>query len=214
MDFDSWEPLYEEILEDFGFSRKADEEAAEHLSELLETREDILAELQALIKGKQVIVCGNAPSLRDELRAHDARDRPIIAADGASAVLLDSGIVPQIIVTDLDGPFPAILEANRKGSLVVVHAHGDNIDKIERYVFQLKRVLGTTQSRPLKNVYNFGGFTDGDRCVFLARHLGAASIELMGFDFEDESVTFRKKKKLAWARRLIDLLRPLSQVED
>jgi hypothetical protein len=35
--------------------------------------------------------------------------------------------------------------------------------------------------------------------------LGAASIALAGFDFEDESVTLRKRKKLAWARRLIDL---------
>jgi hypothetical protein len=41
--------------------------------------------------------------------------------------------------------------------------------------------------------------------VFLAREMGAASIELVGFDFEDQSVTPRKKKKLAWAKKLIDL---------
>ena len=62
------------------------------------------------------------------------------------------------------------------------------------------------QCRPPQGLYNFGGFTDGDRCVFLAKELGAASIKLVGFDFEDESVTPRKRKKLAWAKRLIDWL--------
>jgi len=57
----------------------------------------------------------------------------------------------------------------------------------------------------LKNVYNFGGFTDGDRCVFLAKALGAAEIKLVGFDYDDESVTPRKRKKLAWAKRLIEI---------
>ena len=91
------------------------------------------------------------------------------------------------------------------GSIIVVHAHGDNIDSIVKKVPRLKRVIGTTQSRPLNNVYNFGGFTDGDRCVFLAKHLGAAEIKLVGFDYEDQSVTPRKRKKLSWAKRLIEI---------
>ncbi|MDD1734714.1 MAG: DUF115 domain-containing protein, partial [Methanothrix sp.] len=119
--------------------------------------------------------------------------------------LLSRGILPDVVVTDLDGPFPAILQANSQGCLVVVHAHGDNLDALNRYVPQLQRIIGTVQCRPLPGLYNFGGFTDGDRCVFLARELGAASIKLIGFDFEDESVTPRKRKKLAWARKLIDL---------
>ena len=88
---------------------------------------------------------------------------------------------------------------------MVVHAHGDNLDALKRYVPQLERIIGTVQCRPPPGLYNFGGFTDGDRCVFLAQELGAASIKLVGFDFEDEGVTPRKKKKLAWAKRLIDL---------
>jgi uncharacterized Rossmann fold enzyme len=35
--------------------------------------------------------------------------------------------------------------------------------------------------------------------------LGVAEIELRGFDFEDESVTPRKRKKLAWAKRLVEM---------
>jgi len=70
---------------------------------------------------------------------------------------------------------------------------------------RLRKVIGTTQSRPTNGLYNFGGFTDGDRAVFLAKHLDALKIILIGFDFEDESVTLRKHKKLIWAKRLIDL---------
>ncbi|HWQ19331.1 MAG TPA: hypothetical protein VN455_06085, partial [Methanotrichaceae archaeon] len=64
--------------------------------------------------------------------------------------------------------------------------------------------LGTCQCRPPEGLFNFGGFTDGDRCVFLARHFGAGSIRLIGFDFSDPGVTPRKSKKLGWARRLIE----------
>jgi len=216
MDFDSWEPLYLQILDDFGFSREKDREAAEILSRLLAGRDDLLAEASRMVAGRTVTVCGNAPGLARELKSISSEQRIFIAADGAAAVLLERGTVPQIVVTDLDGPFPAILEADMQGSIIVVHAHGDNIDQIERYVPRLMRVIGTAQSRPPPPLYNFGGFSDGDRCVFLAQHLGASKIDLVGFDFEDESVTFRKKKKLLWAKRLIELAlgRPLDAVHN
>ncbi len=205
MDFEIWEPIYLTILEDFGFSRAGDEEAAMLLQEMLRGRESSLNDAVARIRGRAVIVCGNAPTLRYDLERRPAKEAVFMAADGAASVLLREGIVPEIIVTDLDGPFDAILKANQVGSIVVVHAHADNLDALRRCVPQLKNVIGTTQCRPPEGLYNFGGFTDGDRCVFLAKELGAASITLLGFDFEDESVTLRKRKKLAWARKLIDL---------
>ncbi|MFB3766246.1 MAG: 6-hydroxymethylpterin diphosphokinase MptE-like protein [Methanotrichaceae archaeon] len=202
MRFESWEPIYKQILDDFGFSRRHDEEAAELLSGLLREPERSLKDAFRLVCGHTMTVCGNGPSLSDALSKEDHK---FIAADGATAVLVSKGIIPQIVVTDLDGPFDAILHANRLGSIIVVHAHGDNVDALQKAVPQLKNVIGTTQSRPLKNVYNFGGFTDGDRCVFLAKALGAAKIRLAGFDFHDESVTPRKRKKLSWAKRLIKI---------
>ena len=69
-----------------------------------------------------------------------------MAADGATAILLRRGIVPDIIVTDLDGSFPDILKANREGSIAVVHAHGDNLDALDRYVPQLGSVIGTASA--------------------------------------------------------------------
>lgn len=205
MQFATWEPLYLALLEDFGFSLKRDEEAAKLLAELLHGSEDWLPEADARVRGRSVIVFGNAPTLDRELDGLQEKDAAFLAADGATAVLLRHGIVPDIIVTDLDGPFPDILKANQEGCIVVVHAHGDNLDALQRYVPELKRVIGTAQCRPPRGLYNFGGFTDGDRCVFLAKELGAASIKLVGFDFEDESVTPRKRRKLIWAKRLIEL---------
>lgn len=205
MQFATWEPLYQSILQDFGFSPEMDEEAAMLLAKLLRDREPLLCVAETIVAGHRIVVCGNAPTLDKELVGLQERGGVFLAADGATAVLLRHGIVPDMVVTDLDGPFSAILKANQMGSIVVVHAHGDNLDALNRYVPQLERIIGTVQCRPMPGLYNFGGFTDGDRCVFLAKELGAASITLVGFDFEDESVTPRKKRKLEWAKRLIEL---------
>jgi uncharacterized Rossmann fold enzyme len=213
MDFSSWEPLYNEILDDLGFSKKNDIEAAEVLAGLLRSKAP-LSDLSRLIGGKTAFICGNAPSLIEDLdeidiyRAQTMRvpfSCCIIAADGAVSGLLSRGIMPHVIVTDLDGEMRDIIEANDKGSIVVVHGHGDNIDKLREYVPRLSHVVGTVQCAPPLGLYNFGGFTDGDRCVFLAQHFQAREVKLFGFDFDDPSVTPRKRKKLLWARRLIEI---------
>lgn len=211
MDFAAWEPIYKKILEDFGFDREGDEEAARFLSDML-TRENTvsLPELEAVISGKPVLVCGNAPGLRAELSKIDLSAFVIIAADGAAAVLMDLGRVPEVICTDLDGNSEADIEkeilACEKGSIIVIHAHGDNIYILEKYVPRFKRFVASTQAEPFDRVYNFGGFSDGDRCVFVARSFGAESIKLAGFDFEDPRVNPIKKKKLKWAKELIEML--------
>lgn len=204
MDFKKWEPVYSAILEDMGFSREEDEHAALLLSNMLDPAKTAdVSVLREIIEGREVLVCGNAPGLRDELKSIDTEKYVVIAADGAAAVVLDSGTVPEIIVTDLDGNVRREIDANRKGSIMVVHAHGDNIDKLERYVSLFDNIIGSTQSVPLENIHNFGGFSDGDRCVFLAREFRASGITLVGFDFDDKNVTPVKQKKLRWARKLI-----------
>ncbi|MCZ7356555.1 MAG: DUF115 domain-containing protein [Candidatus Methanoperedens sp.] len=205
MNFKEWEPIYKEILCDFGWRRESDEQAARLLSRLLSGKSIDITELRDRIKGKDVLVCGNAPTLSQDLEKTDVKRYMIIAADGATSTLLEKGIVPDIIVTDLDGDIPDEIEASRRGAIMVVHAHGDNIDKLN-IVKELSNVIGTTQSKPLSNIYNFGGFSDGDRCVFLAHAFGARNITLIGFYFEDENVTEMKKKKLRWARKLIGMI--------
>ncbi|HUW68531.1 MAG TPA: 6-hydroxymethylpterin diphosphokinase MptE-like protein [Candidatus Nanoarchaeia archaeon] len=209
MRFDDWEPIYLEIIRDMGYDRVKDEFSARKLSEMLSSmlpsRIVSLDSLQALIKSKDVLICGNAPTLKAELNDVDLIDYCIIAADGATEVLMNKGVVPDIIVTDLDGAVESEIEASQKGAIMVVHAHGDNIHVINHVLTRLYNIIGSTQVAPLKNVYNFGGFTDGDRCVFLARGFGVSSITLIGFDFDDINVSDIKKKKLDWARKLIEI---------
>lgn len=216
MEFEEWKPFYDEIVHDFGYT--GDEESARLLSTLLPPAEDartsfVLYRLSDMFYGNVVVICGNAPCLKDELLLFlsvasprkSYHDYLIMAADGATSVLLDLDVVPDVIVTDLDGDMDAIVLACNKGSIAVVHAHGDNMDKLREYVPLLPHVIGTTQAAPLDNVFNFGGFTDGDRCAFLAAHFNPSKIRLVGFDFDDPTVTPRKAKKLAWAKRLITL---------
>ena len=211
MDFAAWEPIYERILEDFGFDRAGDEEAALFLSHILTEKNTVsLSELKTVISGKPVLVCGNAPKLRNDLSEIDFSAFTVIAADGAAAVLMDMGIVPEVICTDLDGNSEADIEkeilACEQGSIVLIHAHGDNIDKLEKYVPRFKSFIATTQAKPFDKVYNFGGFSDGDRCVFVAKEFRAKSVRLAGFDFDDSRVNLVKKKKLKWAKELIGML--------
>jgi uncharacterized Rossmann fold enzyme len=123
--------------------------------------------------------------------------------------------LPDIIVTDLDGNVTDQIKANLHGSVVIIHAHGDNIDKIRKYIPEFKeKLVGTTQTdpTPFENLHNFGGFTDGDRAVILADHFHAKKITLIGFDFGDKigQYSFAEKKdielkfrKLSWCRILI-----------
>jgi hypothetical protein len=80
------------------------------------------------------------------------------------------------------------------------------MDKLLNYVPRLQNVIGSTQAVPLENVFNFGGFTDGDRAVYVAHEFGAGTIKLAGFFFDDPVVSPAKSKKLKWARRLISSL--------
>ncbi|KAB3547889.1 MAG: DUF115 domain-containing protein [ANME-2 cluster archaeon] len=205
MEFSEWEPLYVEILADFGFDRSEDERSARILADLLHGRAGSPADLRGIISGRDVAVCGNAPSLASEIDSI-MPDQIVIAADGATTVLMANRIIPDVIVTDLDGTIEDIIAASEKGSFVVVHAHGDNIPAVRSVVPRLRgtRVLGTTQSEPFDDIHNFGGFSDGDRCAFLAKASGAASVTLFGFDYDDPSVNDVKKKKLGWAKRLIE----------
>jgi len=202
MQFKDWEPHYCEILAYFGFDRAGDEEAARLLASLL-PRDNLLS-LAALTCDKPVTVCGNAPCLKDEL---DKINGVVFAADAAADVLDAHDIRPDAVFTDLDGASDRLLELNKEGTIVVVHAHGDNIALLKHWVPRFEGpVVGTTQSTPLPHVHNFGGFSDGDRAVFTAYELGAEQVTLIGFDLDDKNVEPVKRGKLFWARKLLALL--------
>ncbi len=214
MEFSAWAPEYERIRREFGFAMDREERSAERLEALLPdaARTGGLPRAAALLRGREVIVVGLAPRAGPPPLWRLGRTDPVpvvVAADGATAVCLDAGIVPAIVTTDLDGPLPAEVNANRKGSLVVVHAHGDNLPQVEEWVPQFPGELaGSWAGAPRPALLNVGGFTDGDRAVCLAEHARARRIRLWGFDFGwveegSSAATERKRAKLTWADRII-----------
>jgi len=203
MRFADWEPHYAAILEYFGFEREADEAAARLLADLAAGRDE-LGLLEALIRGRTVTVCGNAPSLPEEIGRIEGT---VLAADAAAEVLADHGIRPDAVFTDLDGATDVFIDLSRRGTVMVVHAHGDNLPLLRHWVPRIPGPLvATTQAAPLPHVHNFGGFTDGDRAVFAADDLGAAEIRIIGFDLADKNVDPVKRGKLFWAGELLRLI--------
>jgi len=187
IDLKEWWPWYSKIMNTFGYDRSKDQLAAEVLSRLISHRALELQQLKILLSGKPVLVFGAGPSLEEDLRqiAKESllRKCVVVSADGATSALLKlAKVVPSVVVTDLDGDINDLLRADGFGSIVVVHGHGDNIDLLRKYVSRFKNVVGSTQVEPRPNVYNFGGFTDGDRAVFLAVVMGARLVALAGMD--------------------------------
>lgn len=226
MFYKDWEHIYEKIAEDFNFKVENDKKAADVLNELLQKKHLFsLKELKEMITDKEVVIFGAGPSLENSILTHKNKivNKVKISANGATSALLKNNILPNIIVTDLDGDVVDQVKANSNGSVIIIHAHGDNIAEIKKYVPKFKKdIIGSTQINPLpyNNIYNFGGFTDGDRAVFLASHLKAKMIHLIGFDFEgiigkysypEKKDKKQKLKKLRWCKYLIGLLMQKNQ---
>jgi len=211
-----WAPEYERIQAEFGFPFEKEKAASERLVELLPKPALERAEqrIRARIRGRDAIVVGLAPRSGAPpvwMLPRTAEPPALIVADGAAERCLAGGLVPDLVVTDLDGPIPSEVTANARGALVLVHAHGDNVPALERWTPQFPRELaGSWAGPPERGLVNFGGFTDGDRAAYLAEFVGSPRILLYGFDFEhvaeNDPDPGTKRKKLAAARRVLDLL--------
>jgi 2-amino-4-hydroxy-6-hydroxymethyldihydropteridine diphosphokinase len=219
VEYNAWVPRYDRIRAELGFPFERELAAANVLESLLplSARGDPLARLRPLLEGRTAVVVGLAPRTGPPplWRLPQSSPAPaLIAADGATSTCLDAGLVPTVIVTDLDGPVPAEVAANRRGSVVVIHAHGDNVPALREWVGQFPgEVVGSWAGPPRPDLLNVGGFTDGDRAAYLADHLGAERVLLWGFDFErtaptDPAAHELKLVKLTWAGRVLsDLAR-------
>ncbi len=208
MEFEDWEPFYLQIVDDLGLSRDQDEAVAAELDRLLGGSRATPAELRSLLRGKTVTVAGNGPSLAADLAAAEG---VLITADEATSVAMEKGIRPDLLVTDLDGNVEDQVRANAQGTVAVILGHGDNGPAVLKWAPRFTgRTVATTQSSPSGRLFDFGGFTDGDRAVYLADHFGAREIRLAGWDFEHPSAKDenpeRKRRKLDWAYILLQNL--------
>ena len=190
-----WRKRYFSILKELNYSEKKDKESALILDSILK-KTDTIKKVRKIIEGKTIFVIGSGPSLAIAIPKLKKLEKSIkIAADSSLKPLVDNGIIPDIIVTDLDGNEDTIKKISKTKSIFVIHAHGDNIEKLQ-IVKKMKNCIGTTQTNPFNKVQNFGGFTDGDRGVFLASYFKAKKIILFGMDFGNQIGKFSNTKKL------------------
>jgi uncharacterized Rossmann fold enzyme len=238
VDYDSWYKEYKAICKELDILPKDDYDARDLAAQIIGDSKQYTTKLEQLIRDRNVVVFGAGPSLEEGVKNLDKEGtsftsgeavhrfasrtscKTLITADGATSCLLENGIYPDIVVTDLDGDIKDLLLADRFGAIMVVHAHGDNQDKIKKYLPEIKTPVVTTQVEPLKNVHNYFGFTDGDRAVSMAQYFKAKNIELIGFDFgdivgkysdpanaTDHKAEEKKKRKLGIAQRLIEKIK-------
>ena len=214
MTITGWNAKYLKILQEFGYEQKQDIESAQLLDSII-SKPISEKKIQKIIQNKSVFVIGAGPSLSYSIKyLKKFKDVPKIVADGATQALIEHKIKPEIIVTDLDGDEKSLKKIGKTDTIFVVHAHGDNIEKLP-LAENFKNCLGTTQTKPFGKLENFGGFTDGDRCVFLANSFGAKNIILCGMDFgknigkySKSSISNRKikLKKLNYGEKLLEWL--------
>ncbi|MCL2712209.1 MAG: DUF115 domain-containing protein [Methanomassiliicoccaceae archaeon] len=215
MRFSEWEPVYEEIIKDLGIERTADGSSA-RLLKMLTLNSDMISEdeLREIIRTEAVVVGGNVSNDDINILCSVAKERTMISAGSATDVLVMNNIIPDIVVTDLDGDTEKQKKASSFGSVTLIHAHGDNTDLIMEHAKNFKgKIMITTQSSPDTILSNFGGFTDGDRAVCLARHFGVKNITLIGFNFDtpayrSDTDMEMKKRKLKWAKKIIFDMNP------
>ncbi|HEY3094310.1 MAG TPA: 6-hydroxymethylpterin diphosphokinase MptE-like protein [Nitrososphaera sp.] len=218
MKFAEWFPYYQGIRAEFGYNSEQDQDAARILSGMIKKKALDPKLIQKKIKGKNVIVVGAGPSLEDEkVLKYIKKNKKFvkIAADGSVQFLIENKIKPDIVMTDLDGDAAFLKKAEKSGAIMVVHAHSDNTVMLKKLVPKFKKLVGSTQVMPVENVHNFGGFTDGDRGVFLAEEFGAKKIVLVGMDFGNNIGKYSKKKvkdvelkkrKMVAGKRLLEML--------
>ena len=209
-----WEKKYVEILKEFNFSRKEDMKSARVLNSILKRRIPV-KKLEEKIRDQTVFVVGAGPSLVSSISIlKKYKNITKIVADGVTRALIENKIIPDVVVTDLDGDPEFLKKASKNGAIMVVHSHGDNIEKLH-LAAEFRTCIGTTEVRPFGNIHNFGGFTDGDRCVFLARYFKAKKIILFGMDFGPKIGRYSKitvydrrtkLRKLQYGKKLLEWL--------
>ncbi len=137
-----WREKYSDILKEFKYSEKKDIESAALLDSILK-KSNVNEKIINLVKGKTVFVIGSGPSLSTAIpKLKNFKKSIKIAADSSIKHLVENGIIPDIIITDLDGDENTLKKIAKTKSIFVVHAHGDNIRWAAR-VAVIRRELGT-----------------------------------------------------------------------
>ncbi|MBD3196466.1 MAG: DUF115 domain-containing protein [Candidatus Lokiarchaeota archaeon] len=233
--YEEYREWYLKIMKAFNFSISQDTRAREFLIDILDKKDNwdveaILEDFHRKVDKNQILVYGCGPSLESTVNEIIKRRGDTffnsflnLAADGASILLKEMNLPLDAVFTDLDGITEDIFDY---AEYVIVHAHGDNMDKLKKFediIISHQKLIGTVQVKPLSPVINPGGFTDGDRILFYLRPFlrPEQNIFLIGMDFKDIVGRYSKpkykqnhkadevkQKKLNYAVNLIKWLLP------
>lgn len=225
MEWSEWQPIYLGIARKLNLNIDSDRKATALITTLLMKTDpsSLLTRLESTIKSRVVVVCGAGPSLErnlnEAIRSPNLTDAIYVAADGAASAFLELDRTCDVLVTDLDGDNDDLKRMINRGALPIVHAHGDNIDRVEQFVPTIKETLGSTQVEPTNRAFLWGGFTDGDRACYIVLSYAPRRLVLAGMDFgtvvgrwskpnrdSHYQADRRKRTKLEIARQLITSL--------
>ena len=218
---DRWEENYKRIQQQFNFiTLKSDTDARDILFSILNTpKSELKFNLEEDYSNKLLYFFGAGPNLTSHVTSlltdpktldsnlldlvKNRDEIVIICADGSTHALLERGIIPDFIFTDLDGfsakDLLAISENLEKGGnkektnilTVVIHAHGDNTGELKKIkkisdILQNRfvNIIGTSQVAPKPPIMNFGGFTDGDRSALFFHHFLQLPIPFYFFGYQ------------------------------
>lgn len=195
-----WWKFQEEISVQFDFSKIREDVASRLVSD---TKQNI-SSIRKCIEKKDLILVGAGLQ-----KGTDIPSSNVIVADGALRACLEQDILPSLIVTDLDGYIPDILWARKKGSKVILHAHGDNIARVFQYLSDINPNCITT-TYPSASSNCWGGFTDGDRALMMSLSLNCNSVKMIGFNYKiignySGDYSPRKLEKLLWSQKIVEV---------
>ena len=152
----------------------------------------------------------------------------LVLADGAGAVFstLDDELEEEAwsrslcVISDGDGG-SGLTKAIQKKIPLILHAHGDNIlswTKVIDYILssdiEMKIVLTHQLPKKIDGMYNFGGFTDGDRAVCFVHSTGVPKERIVMIGTRTDivgkwsGITDKELKlsKLKWMEKVLQII--------
>lgn len=219
--------IQDEVRAAFGWSEHADVASADAMMDFLQNhgywtmnrRKDTFAELkQKLQNAPRVVIIGAAVE-KSEITESARIGDVYVAADGAVGAL-DSYDNLACVVSDFDGA-EHLHKAASLGQTIVAHAHGDNAERWRQCLEKWENSSNPPQLIPshqtnqrFSQMYNFGGFTDGDRalCMVLSCGVNIENIHLLGFStrgvghWSGTTENAQKIAKLKWMKQILSQL--------
>jgi len=212
---------YEADVESAKLLRTAcnDHSQADTLGWSASQRQQTLEGLRSRLLRATIVVLVGADASPNQLDRAWPVGTEFVAADGAVGACLER-VTPCCVVTDLDGG-EHLEAAVKQGIPLVMHAHGDNVQAwkacLNRWVATPPPLILTHQTHEkYEDMFNPGGFTDGDRAVCFLHWLGVdvKNMRLVGYSthrvgsWSGQTDPARKLEKLGWMATVLDTIHP------